>query len=139
MSNIKSTNLRLNMEVDIQRQAWDYLQSMEKKIFKSYSSVIATALVEYFDRYYHLEKDPFFITKEREEEFSERIISAVRKELSETLPTFLSGCVAGIVQTAKLLPGENILQLPTQETETVQNTENQMGPEQDIDWNFLGS
>ena len=139
MKNIKSTNLRLNMDVDIQRQAWDYLQSMDKKIFKSYSSVIATALVEYFDRYYHLEEDPFFITKEREEEFSERIISAVKKELSETLPTFLSGCVAGIVQTARIIPSENIPLLTIQETETVQNTENQMVPEQDIDWDFLGS
>ena len=49
--NVKSTNLRFNLDKDIQRKAWDYLQSMDKQKFKSYSHVIALSLVEYFDRY----------------------------------------------------------------------------------------
>ena len=51
-NNIRSTNLRFNLEKDLQRKAWEYLQTMDKQEFKSYSHVIALALVDYFDRYY---------------------------------------------------------------------------------------
>lgn len=44
--NIRSTNLRFNLEKDTQKRAWQYLQAMDKQHFKSYSNVIAVALVE---------------------------------------------------------------------------------------------
>ena len=50
MSNqIRNTNLRFNLEKDLQRKAWEYLQSMNRQEFKSYSHVISLALVDYFD------------------------------------------------------------------------------------------
>ena len=64
--NIRSTNLRFNLEKDTQKQAWQYLQTMDKQHFKSYSNVIAVALVEYFERYYRSQDDPYFETRERE-------------------------------------------------------------------------
>ena len=40
MSNqIRNTNLRFNLEKDLQRKAWEYLQSMNRQEFKSYSHV----------------------------------------------------------------------------------------------------
>ena len=55
MSNqIRNTNLRFNLEKDLQRKAWEYLQSMNRQEFKSYSHVISLALVDYFDRYYRI-------------------------------------------------------------------------------------
>lgn len=45
---IRSTNLRFNLEKESQRRAWEYLQGMDKAIFKSYSNAIALALVDYF-------------------------------------------------------------------------------------------
>ena len=45
MSQIHSTNLRLNMDKESHRKAWEYLQAMDKRQFKSYSNVIALALV----------------------------------------------------------------------------------------------
>ena len=65
--NIRSTNLRFNLEKDTQKRAWQYLQNMDKQQFKSYSNVIAVALVDYFDRYYRSQDDPYFETREREE------------------------------------------------------------------------
>ena len=50
--NIRSTNLRFNLDKDVQNRAWQYLQTMDKKKFKSYSQIIAISLVDYFDRYY---------------------------------------------------------------------------------------
>ena len=57
-NNIRSTNLRFNLEKDLQRKAWEYLQTMDKQEFKSYSHVIALALVDYFDRYYRTKGAP---------------------------------------------------------------------------------
>ena len=75
--NIRSTNLRFNLEKDTQKRAWQYLQAMDKQHFKSYSNVIAVALVEYFDRYYRSQDDPYFETREREERFVNQIVFAV--------------------------------------------------------------
>lgn len=56
---IRSTNLRFNLEKESQRRAWEYLQGMDKAIFKSYSNAIALALVDYFSHYYKTQDDPF--------------------------------------------------------------------------------
>ena len=79
--NIRSTNLRFNLEKDTQKRAWQYLQNMDKQQFKSYSNVIAVALVDYFDRYYRSQDDPYFETREREERFVNQIISSVESAM----------------------------------------------------------
>lgn len=119
--NIHSTNLRFNLEKDIHKRAWQYLQSMDKKNFRSYSNVIAIALVEYFERYYRTQEDPYLENREREEQFVNRIVIAVEKAMEKTLPVFLAGCVAGISQA------------PVIATSTVQMESNV-----ELDWDFLG-
>lgn len=42
--NIRSTNLRFNLDKDVQNRAWQYLQTMDKQKFKSYSQVILCPL-----------------------------------------------------------------------------------------------
>ena len=79
--NIRSTNLRFNLEKDTQKRAWQYLQNMDKQQFKSYSNVIAVALVDYF-----------------EERFVNQIISSVESAMEKTLPVFLAGCMVGMSQ-----------------------------------------
>ena len=88
-ANIRNTNLRFNLEKDLQRKAWEYLQTMDKQEFRSYSQVIALALVEYFDRYYRTQEDPYLETREREERFVDQILKAVEKCLEQYLPLFL--------------------------------------------------
>ena len=63
--NIRSTNLRFNLDKDVQNRAWQYLQTMDKKKFKSYSQIIAISLVDYFDRYYKKQDEPYLETRER--------------------------------------------------------------------------
>ena len=48
-NNIRSTNLRFNLDKDLQRKAWQYLQTMDKGTFKSYSNVIALSVCDYFN------------------------------------------------------------------------------------------
>ena len=74
--NIRSTNLRFNLDKELQHKAWDYLQTMDKQEFKSYSHVIALSLVDYFDRYYRTQDDSYLETREREEQFVCQIVTA---------------------------------------------------------------
>lgn len=121
IENIRSTNLRFNLEKDTQKRVWQYLQTMDKQQFKSYSNVIAVALVEYFDRYYRSQDDPYFETREREERFVNQIISSVESAMERTLPVFLAGCMAGLSQAS-----HNTTSVVQQE------------PDAELDWDFLG-
>lgn len=130
---IHSTNLRFNTEKETQRRAWEYLQGMDKSQFKSYSQVIAAALVEYFERHNRLKDDPFLESREREDRFVEQIVSAVESALTKALPVFLAGCAAGLTrsippQAETASPGSPSLKEEANRTET---------SEADIDWDFL--
>lgn len=119
--NIRSTNLRFNLDKEIQNRAWQYLQTMDKQKFKSYSQVIAVSLVDYFDRYYQKQDDPYLETREREERFVAQIVTAVENAMDKSLPVYLAGCMAGISQIAPQAA------VPTSEPENA-----------DLDWDFLG-
>ena len=81
--NIRSTNLRFNLDKDVQNRAWQYLQTMDKN---------------YFDRYYKKQDEPYLETREREERFVEQIVTAVENAMNRTLPVYLAGCMVGIAQ-----------------------------------------
>lgn len=119
--NIRSTNLRFNLEKDTQKRAWQYLQNMDKQQFKSYSNVISVALVDYFDRYYRSQDDPYFETREREERFVNQIISSVESAMEKTLPVFLAGCMVGMSQVP---------------VGAVSVTQQEL--DEEVDWDFLG-
>ena len=119
--NIRSTNLRFNLDKDLQNRAWQYLQTMDRQHFKSYSNVIAVALVDYFDRYYRRQDDPYLETREREEQFVNQIVSSVESAMEKTLPVFLAGCMAGLSQ------------VPVVAAPVVQQK-----PDEELDWDFLG-
>ena len=119
--NIRSTNLRFNLEKDTQKRAWQYLQNMDKQQVNSYSNVIAVALVDYFDRYYRSQDDPYFETREREERFVNQIISSVESAMEKTLPVFLAGCMVGMSQVP---------------VGAVSVTQQEL--DEEVDWDFLG-
>lgn len=130
---VHSTNLRFNMEKETQRRAWEYLQGMDRRQFKSYSQVISAALVEYFERHNRMKDDPFLETREREERFIDQIVTAVESALTKALPVFLAGCAAGLsrsmppaVETGSTAPP------PAKEEDKQAETS-----EADIDWDFL--
>lgn len=120
--NIRSTNVRFNLDKDLQNKAWQYLQTMDKQKFKSYSNVIAVSLVDYFDRYYRNQNDPYFETREREEKFVDQIITAVEHAMEKTLPVFLVGCMTVLSKApAMAVPTDTLSE-----------------PDEDVDWDFLG-
>ena len=130
---VHSTNLRFNMEKETQRRAWEYLQGMDRRQFKSYSQVISAALVEYFERHNRMKDDPFLETREREERFIDQIVTAVESALTKALPVFLAGCAAGLSRS--MLPSSEVASPVSPEVkEEANQTETS---EADIDWDFL--
>ena len=121
MSEVKCTNLRFNLDKPVQRAAWECLQTMDKTRFKSYSQVIALAIVDYFDRLERLQDDPYLETREREERFVSQIVAAVERAMKDALPVYLAGCMTGLTQAAPPAP------TPTLEAKA-----------EDIDWGYLG-
>ena len=121
MSEVKCTNLRFNLSKPVHRAAWEFLQTMDKDQFKSYSQVIALAVVEYFERLARAKDDPYFETREREEQFVNRIVAAVESAMTSALPVYLAGCMVGLSKVAPVAPAQT--------TETSADA---------IDWDFLG-
>ena len=130
---IKSTNLRFNLNKPEHLKAWNYLQDMDKVLFKSYTSVVATAINDYFDKYYRSLDDPYFETREREELFIKRIISAVDEALSKSIPLFLSGYMTAIAIPTITAP------IPVPAVNTSDNNENSDDDiDESVDWSFIG-
>ena len=122
MTNIRNTNLRFNLNKEKHRRAWEHLQRMDKRIFKSHSNAAIDALNDYFDRYYKVQDDPYLETREREAQFVERIVTAVEASLNQTLPAYWS---------------EHASQL-TPITENKHHSNPEATPEPNVDWDFLG-
>ena len=127
MSNIKCTTLRFNLDKPLDRQAWEYLQNMDKDEFKSYSQAVAVAVTEYFKQYYRRKDDPYFETREREERFVEQIVTAVENGVEKALPSFRAACFTKMVMPYSAAPTINIMN----------NNDNNMSAD-DIDMDFVG-
>ena len=94
--NTRKLPIRFNLDKPDQKKAWEYLQTMDRQEFTSWNHVIHLALLDYFDRYYKVQEDPYLETREREERFIQKIVDGVCESLKQTLPLFLAGCIAGL-------------------------------------------
>lgn len=81
MKQIYTTTLRLNLADEDDRRAYEYLQRMDKKQYRSYSKAIVTAINDHFERQAQLESDPYLETREKEDAFLRRITEAIEQGL----------------------------------------------------------
>ena len=79
-------NIRLNLCDEQDRQAWEYLQTMDREKYKSYTRAVVVALNDYFSREYRNEADPYLETREKEDAFLERVETAIRDGVKESVP-----------------------------------------------------
>ena len=79
-----STNIRLNLNNEADRRAWEHLQNMDRKKYKSYSRAIVTAINDYFDRQERLAADSYLETREKENAFLERVIATIEEGLKKS-------------------------------------------------------
>ena len=83
MSKIFTTTLRLNLEKEADRRAFDYLRRMDKRQFRSYSGAIVTAVNAYFEEQERIAANPGYrgwgskVDPHHEDAFLQRVTEAV--------------------------------------------------------------
>jgi hypothetical protein len=87
---IINTNIRLNLLDEADRQAWEYLQTMDRKKYKSYTRAVVAAVNDYFDREYRREEDPYLETREKEDAFLGKVQIAIKEGVKESVPMALA-------------------------------------------------
>lgn len=86
MKQIYTTTLRLNLSDEDDRRAFEYLQCMDKKKYRSYSKAIVAAVNEYFERQGKLVADPYLETREKEDLFLKCITETIENSLRFAQP-----------------------------------------------------
>lgn len=81
MKQIYTTTLRLNLADEDDRRAYEHLQRMDKKLYRSYSKAIVTAINDHFERQYRLAADPYLETREKEDAFLSLIQRIIEKSV----------------------------------------------------------
>ena len=88
-----NTNIRLNLNRPEDRQAWEHLQSMDRKKYKSYSRAVVAAINDYFARQDRLANDPFLESREKEDAFLQKVLDTIREGIQAS-DTGLAGLTA---------------------------------------------
>ena len=79
-----NTNIRLNLNKPEDRQAWEYLQNMDRKKYKSYSRAVVAAINDHFSREERCASDPFLESREKEDAFLQKILDTIREGLQSS-------------------------------------------------------
>lgn len=74
-----NTNIRLNLNRLDDRQAWEHLQALDRKKYKSYSRAVVAAVNDYFSRQERLAADPYLETREKEDAFLQKVLDTIRE------------------------------------------------------------
>ena len=133
---IINTNIRLNLCDEQDRQAWEYLQTMDREKYKSYTRAVVGALNDYFSREYRNEADPYLETREKEDAFLERVETAIRDGVKESVPMAMAkNLLEMLVPFVKESVGDNNLpnMAMTMEKPDNEATDNTLDWEQEAD------
>ena len=85
MSNIVSTNLRFNLDREDDRRAWEHLQKMDRREYRSYSRAAILAINDFFDRQTHRD-DPYLETRAKEDAFLKQILDTIDLGIRKASP-----------------------------------------------------
>ena len=100
MKQIYTTTLRLNLENEADRRAWEHLQSLDRREYRSVSKAVVSAVNAYFDRSKQLADDPYLETREKEDAFLSRIEDTISRSLQSCTPVSLGG-ILQLMQSAQ--------------------------------------
>lgn len=98
MKQIYTTTLRLNLEKEADREAWEHLRRVDRKQYHSVNSAVIAAVNAYFSRKEQLEADPYLGTREKEDAFLEKVMETLQEGLRQST-------VPGLVPLLQLLQG----------------------------------
>ena len=104
---------------------------MDREKYKSYTRAVVVALNNYFSREYRNEADPYLETREKEDAFLERVETAIREGVKESVPMAMAkNLVEMLTPFVKESVGESNL---TNGTLTVEKTDGEI-TENNLDW-----
>lgn len=105
---IINTNIRLNLNRSEDRRAWEYLQSLDRKKYRSYSRAVVAAVNDYFSRQERLAAEPYLETREKEDAFLQKVLETIREGLNAS-NVGLAGLAALLqgVQTSAAAPDQS--------------------------------
>lgn len=109
---IINTNIRLNLDRPEDRRAWEYLQSLDRKKYRSYSHAVVTAVNDYFARQERLAADPYLETREKEDAFLGKVLDTIREGMQSSGGLTLAGL-------ASLLQAQGTSPVPPPEKKTM--------------------
>ena len=78
---IINTNIRLNLDKDEDRRAWERLQRLDRSRYKSYSRAVVAALNDFFDRQERMETDCYLEMREKENAFLQKMLDTIERGL----------------------------------------------------------
>ena len=105
MSRIFTTTLRLNLDNEEDRRAWEYLQHRDRKQYRSYSSAVVAAVNAHFSRQERLAADPFLETRERQEAFLQEVKDTIRENMQTSGASL--GSLAALMQSVQSVPQQD--------------------------------
>lgn len=108
MKKIYTTTLRLNLADEDDRRAYNYLQQMDKKEYRSYSKAVVAAVNDHFERQERLAADPYLETREKEDTFLQRVMEVIGQSL-RTIPVGIPQFTQPAPQTAAPEPDDEEL------------------------------
>ena len=119
MSRIFTTTLRLNLDDEDDRRAWERLHHLDKRQYRSYSKAIVAALNGYFDRQERLAADPYLETREKEDAFLQRVLETIRAGFDHAAPVSSAATLLNLLQNIPPQPAstENATQEDQQEAD----------------------
>ena len=105
---IINTNIRFNLDNADDRKAYEYLQSMDRKKYKSYTKAVVIAVNEHFERQQRLETDSYLETREKEDMFLKKVLDTIEQGLKT------AGNIGGLMQLLSASTGQQ----PTEQHNT---------------------
>lgn len=81
MKNIYTTTLRLNLDHEDDRQAYEHLRRLDRREYRSYSKAIVAAVNAFYGRKEQLEADPYLETREKEDAFLRKVEETIENSL----------------------------------------------------------
>ena len=97
---IINTNIRFNLDDADDRKAYEYLQSMDRKKYKSYTKAVVIALNEHFERQQRLETDSYLETRKKEDLFLQKVLDTIEQGLKT------AGNISGLMQLLSASTGQ---------------------------------
>lgn len=99
-----NTNIRLNLDRADDRKAWEYLQNMDRKRYRSYSRAVVAAINDHFGRLERIRDDPYLETREKEDAFLKKVIETISGALTQAAPALGFSSLVGLLQSAVQSP-----------------------------------